>query len=128
MMLDIANIKLGQINKFNNKNDNLNNNNTLLSIDNNDNRKEQILIREMILYNYEIIKNAMTALILNSTDDAVIQSYLMMFQSYINIFGSIDLPVSRDSYLNDLCKLAIPNNMEKSFELNSRNILIDSFY
>lgn len=86
--------------------------------------EEQLLSKDMIHYNYEAIKNSMTALILNSTDESLTQNYLMLFQSYINIFGSIALPIARDSYLNDLCKLAIPNNLENSLELSSKNILI----
>jgi len=105
IILESASLKLGVINQ---------------SFD----EAEQLLSKDMIRYNYEAIKNSMTALILNSSDESITQNYLMLFQSYINIFGSIALPIARDSYLNDLCKLAIPNNLEKSLELSSKNILI----
>lgn len=104
IILETANLKLGMVNR---------------DFDN-----EQLLSKDMTYYNYEAIKNSMTALILNSSDESATQNYLMLFQSYINIFGSIALPIARDSYLNDLCKLAIPNNLENSLELSSKNILI----
>ncbi len=104
IVLESSNLKLGIINQ---------------NLD-----EDQILSKDLIFYNYEAIKNSMTALILNSTDESLTQNYLMLFQSYINIFGSIALPIARDSYLNDLCKLAIPNNLENSLELSSKNILI----
>ena len=34
----------------------------------------------------------------------------------INIYACVSLPQIRDDYLNDLCKLAIPNNLENSLE------------
>jgi len=86
--------------------------------------KEQLVIREMLNYNYESIKNSLTALLVNSHDDNSTQNYLNLFQSFINIYGSISLPAARDSYLNDLCKLAIPNNLENSFEMKDKNLLI----
>lgn len=80
--------------------------------------------KEMLNYNFEIIKNAMTALLINSNDESTSQTYLNLYQSFINIYGSISLPQARDSYLNDLCKLAIPNNLENSFEMKDKNLLI----
>jgi hypothetical protein len=104
IILEIHGLKLGKINRSYNE--------------------EQLLVKDMLNYNYEQIKNALTALLVNSTDDSVTQSYLVLFQSYINIYGSIALPVARDSYLNDLCKLAIPNNLENSLEMKDKNLLI----
>ena len=86
--------------------------------------KEQLFVREMLNHDYESIKNALTALLVNSHDDNTTQNYLNLFQSFINIYGSISLPTARDSYLNDLCKLAIPNNLENSFEMKDKNLLI----
>jgi len=71
----------------------------------------QQLCQEFLCYGGEFLKNAMTALLVNSIDDSITQSYLNIFQSYITIFGSLSLANARDSYLNDLCKLAIPNNL-----------------
>ncbi len=87
-------------------------------------RDHQLVAKQMLNHNFEIIKNAMTALLINSTDDNMTQTYLILYQSYINIYGSMSLPNARDSYLNDLCKLAIPNNLENSFEMKEKNLLI----
>lgn len=104
IILETNNLKLGRINR--------------------DYNKEQLLCKDMLNYNYEQIKNAMTALLLNSTEEAITQTYLVLFQCFINIYGSITLPIARDSYLNDLCKLAIPNNLENSLEMKEKNLLI----
>jgi hypothetical protein len=102
----------------------LENNNIKLGKVNSEFSDDQQFCKNMLDYNYESIKNAMTALLINSNDDSTTQSYLVLFQSFINIFGSISLPIARDSYLNDLCKLAIPNNLENSLELKEKNMLI----
>ena len=102
----------------------LENSDLKLGLINREYNEDQLIAKDIVYYNYEAIKNSMTALIVNSNDETLTQNYLMIFQSYINIFGSITLPIARDSYLNDLCKLAIPNNLENSFELNTKNILI----
>lgn len=104
LILELNGFKLGQVNR--------------------DFNSEQLLAKDMLNYNYELIKNAMTALLLNSADDVTTQTYLNLFQSFISIYGSISLPLARDSYLNDLCKLAIPNNLENSLEMKDKNLLI----
>ena len=45
------------------------------------------------------------------------QNYLNIFQSYISIFSIVNLILIRDEYLNDLCQLAIPNNLSNSYEI-----------
>lgn len=80
--------------------------------------------KEMLIFNFENIKNAMTALFINSFDEVHCQGYLNMYLSYITLFGSLRFNYGRDSYLNDLCKLAIPNNLENSLEMKDKNVLI----
>ncbi len=89
--------------------------------------EEQAKVQEFVSYKYEIPKNSMTALIVYSNDDSVTQSFLNIFLKYINIFGSIGNSVARDSYLSDLCKLAIPNNLENTLEMKDKNLLISKF-
>ena len=85
---------------------------------------KQIMAKELIILKYETIKNSMTALLINTTDEAHCQGYLNLFLSYISLFGCIQFYYGRDSYLNDLCKLAIPNNLENSLEMRDKNLLI----
>ena len=104
IMLDTSNIKLGKINK--------------------EFSDEQSSCREIVNVSYENIKNAMTVLLLNSADESLTQTYLNLYQSFINICGSLNLPTARDCFLGDLCKLAIPNNLENSYEMKEKNLLI----
>ena len=86
--------------------------------------EKQNKIKEMLNYKYVAIKGALIGLIINSNDDVIIQTYLNIFQSYISIFSTVNLNLIRDEYLNDLCKLAIPNNLSNSYEIKEKNILI----
>ena len=102
----------------------LNENNINVIEDINISFKQKIKARNMVINNYESIKNAMTALLINSIDETHCQGYLNIYLSYINMFGAINFNSGRDSYLNDLCKLAIPNNLENSLEMKDKNLLI----
>ena len=84
----------------------------------------QIKIKDMLNYKYVAIKGALIGLMINSNDDVIIQTYLNIFQSYISIFAAVNLNIVRDEFLNDLCKLAIPNNLANSYEIKEKNILI----
>ena len=84
----------------------------------------QIKIKEMLNFKYVAIKGALICLMINSNDDIIIQTYLNIFQSYISIFAAVNLTNVRDEFLNDLCKLAIPNNLSNSYEIKEKNILI----
>ena len=84
----------------------------------------QIKIKDMLNYKYVAIKGALIGLMINSNDDVIIQTYLNIFQSYISIFAAINLNIIRDEFINDLCKLAIPNNLSNSYEIKEKNILI----
>ena len=84
----------------------------------------QSKIKDMLNYKYVAIKGALIGLMINSNDDVIIQTYLNIFQSYISIFAAINLNIVRDEFLNDLCKLAIPNNLSNSYEIKEKNILI----
>ncbi len=81
-------------------------------------------IKEMLNFKYVAIKGALICLMINSNDDIVIQTYLNIFQNYISIFAAVNLTIVRDEFLNDLCKLAIPNNLTNSYEIKEKNILI----
>ena len=86
--------------------------------------KEQIDIKNFIQFQYFPIKGALIGLLINSTDEGTTQNYLNIFQSLITIYGSISLGQIRDEYLSDLCKLALPNNLENFYEMKEKNILI----
>ena len=102
----------------------LDTNNIKLSIINLEFTHEQSLCKQLVNSSYENIKNAMTVLLLNSSDDSLTQTYLNLYQSFINICGSLNLPTARDCFLGDICKLAIPNNLENSYEMKEKNLLI----
>ena len=102
-------------------------NNIKHGIINTDFTEDQKSYIEFLDYSHEVLKNAMTALILYSNDNTVTQTFLNIYQNYIIIFGSIGNSIARDSYLSDLCKLAIPNNLEKTLEMKDRNLLISKF-
>lgn len=84
----------------------------------------RIELREFLKFEVEDIKNSLTALLVNSNDEAHCQGYLNIFLYYISIFGSIGCEKERDSFLNDICKLSIPNNHETSLKMKDKNILI----
>ncbi|MCQ2815941.1 MAG: hypothetical protein MJ252_01625 [archaeon] len=86
--------------------------------------EEQNDIKEFLSYKYVMLKGVLTALLLNTNDQILIQSYLSIIQSLISIFACVSLVQIRDSYLDDLCKLAIPNNLDNYWELKDKNILI----
>lgn len=88
-----------------------------------DNGKKESCV-DLLLKHHEEIKNAMTVLFLDTYDETHCQGYLNIFLNYITIYGSLNCNSSRDSFLNDLCKLAIPNNLENSLELRDKNLLI----
>ena len=86
--------------------------------------EQQNIIREFVKFKYVTIKGTLIGLLLNSNDDNTIQTFLNIFQNYISIYCVLDLASERDEYLNDLCKLAIPNNIENSFEIKEKYIMI----
>jgi len=91
-------------------------NNITPGIRNSNLTEEQKYFKEFMDYKHEDLKNSMTALIIFSSDNSVTQSFLNIFQKTILIFGSLVSSQARDSYLSDLCKLAIPNNLENTIK------------
>ena len=102
-LLEKENVSIGKINEIN----------------------EQIIpLQKFLQFKYVDIKGALIGLLLHSNDIGVSQNYLMIFQAMITIYASVSLYIERDEYLNDLCKLALPNNLVSFYEMKEKNILI----
>ena len=93
-------------------------------------KKDKILndvqekIKNMINYNFVDFKGGAIGLLLHMKEVSSVQSFINLFQSFIYIYTSFGLSSSRDELLNDLCKLALPNNLENILEIKEKNILI----
>lgn len=86
--------------------------------------EKQQQIKNFLQFQYFSIKGALIGLLINSSDEGTTQNYLSIFQSLITLYASISLKEIRDEYINDLCKLALPNNLENFDEMKEKNILI----
>ena len=86
--------------------------------------EKQEKIKEMINFNFVDFKGGLIGLLLNINEVSSVQSFISIFQSFIYIYTSFGLLSSRDELLNDLCKLALPNNLENILEIKEKNILI----
>ena len=81
-------------------------------------------LKEMICTQFVNIKGSLIGMFINFNDLTKSQTFISILQTFIYIFSSFDLISLRDDLLNDLCKLAIPNNLENIFEVKDKNILI----
>ena len=81
-------------------------------------------LKEMICTQFVNIKGSLIGMFINFNDLTKSQTFISIMQTFIYIFSSFDLIGLRDDLLNDLCKLAIPNNLENIFEVKEKNILI----
>ena len=81
-------------------------------------------IKQMITSNFTDFKGGLINILLYQNDVTTVQSFLMIFQSFIYIYTSFDLPSQKDELLNDLCNLALPNNLKNILEIKEKNILI----
>ena len=81
-------------------------------------------LREMICTQFVNLKGSLIGMFINFNDLTKSQTFISIMQTFIYIFSSFDLISFRDELLNDLCKLAIPNNLENIFEVKDKNILI----
>ena len=81
-------------------------------------------IKQMITFNFTDFKGGLISILLYQNDVSTVQSFLMIFQSFIYIYTSFDLPAQKDELLNDLCNLALPNNLQNILEIKEKNILI----
>ena len=81
-------------------------------------------LQEMICTQFVNIKGGLIGMFINFNDLSTSQTFISIIQTFIYIFSSFDLTTSRDELLDDLCKLAIPNNLENIFEVKEKNILI----
>jgi len=86
--------------------------------------EKQEKIKEMINYNFVDFKGGLIGMLLHINDVTSVQTFIGIFQSFIYIYTSFDLPSSRDELLNDLCKLALPNNLQNILEIKEKNISI----
>ena len=87
------------------------------------NEKQQDL-KDMICTQFVNIKGGLIGMFINFNDLTKSQNFISIMQTFIYIFTSFDLIALRDELLDDLCKLAIPNNLENIFEVKEKNILI----
>ena len=90
---------------------------------NNMNQIQQDL-KDMVCTQFINIKGSLIGMFINFNDLTKSQTFISIMQTFIYIFSSFDLISLRDDLLNDLCKLAIPNNLENIFEVKEKNILI----
>ena len=81
-------------------------------------------LKEMVCTQFVNIKGGLIGMFINFNDINTSQTFISIMQTFIYIFSSFDLVSSRDELLDDLCKLAIPNNLENIFEVKEKNILI----
>ena len=81
-------------------------------------------LKDMICTQFVNIKGSLIGMFINFNDLTKSQTFISIMQTFIYIFSSFDLIGLRDDLLNDLCKLAIPNNLEYIFEVKEKNILI----
>lgn len=81
-------------------------------------------LQEMVCTQFVNIKGGLIGMFINFNDITTSQTFISIIQTFIYIFSSFDLVSSRDELLDDLCKLAIPNNLENIFEVKEKNILI----
>ena len=81
-------------------------------------------LKQMITFNFTDFKGGLINILLYHNDVTTVQSFLMIFQSFIYIYTSFDLPAQKDELLNDLCNLALPNNLQNVLEIKEKNILI----
>lgn len=86
--------------------------------------EKQEKIKEMINYNFVDFKGGLIGMLLHINDVTSVQTFIGIFQSFIYIYTSFDLPSSRNELLNDLCKLALPNNLQNILEIKEKNISI----
>ena len=86
--------------------------------------ENQEKIKEMINYNFVDFKGGAIGILFHINDINSVQSFINIFQSFIYIYTSFGLFSLRDELLNDLCKLALPNNLENILEIKEKNILI----
>ena len=81
-------------------------------------------LKQMITFNFTDFKGGLINILLYHNDVTTVQSFLMIFQSFIYIYTSFDLLAQKDELLNDLCNLALPNNLQNILEIKEKNILI----
>ena len=86
--------------------------------------ENQEKIKEMINFNFIDFKGGVIGLLININEISTAQIFINILQSFIYIYTSFGLYSSRDELLNDLCKLALPNNLENILEIKEKNILI----
>ena len=86
--------------------------------------EDQEKIKQLITFNFTDYKGGLINILLYQNDISTIQAFLMIFQSFIYIFTSFDLSEPKDELLNDLCNLALPNNLQNILEIKEKNILI----
>ena len=86
--------------------------------------EDQEKLKQLITFNFTDYKGGLINILLYQNDISTIQAFLMIFQSFIYIFTSFDLSEPKDELLNDLCNLALPNNLQNILEIKEKNILI----
>ena len=84
----------------------------------------QMELQEMISTQFVNIKGGLICIFININDITTSQTFISIMQTFIYIFSSFDLVSSRDELLDDLCKLAIPINLDNIFEVKEKNIII----
>ena len=90
---------------INNTQQNKNENNIILT-------ESQEKLKQMIISNFTDFKGGLINILLYHNDITTIQSFLMIFQSFIYIFTAFNLSEQKDELLNNLCNLALPNNFK----------------
>jgi hypothetical protein len=73
--------------------------------------ENQEKIKEMINSNIIDFKGGLIGMLLHINDIGLIQSFISIFQTFIYIFSSFGLSSLKNELLNDLCQLAITNNL-----------------
>ena len=102
---------------INNTQQNKNENNIILT-------ESQEKLKQMIISNFTDFKGGLINILLYHNDITTIQSFLMIFQSFIYIFTAFNLSEQKDELLNNLCNLALPNNLQNILEIKEKNIII----
>ena len=86
--------------------------------------ENQEKIKDMINFDFIDFKGGVIGLLIHINDVSTAQTFINILQSFIYIYTSFGLYSSRDELLNDLCNLALPNNLENILEIKEKNIII----
>ena len=82
----------------------------LAIVDNSLSTQEQVRFKEWLNVNWKTLLKGLKSLLAKDADETTTQSILNTFQKAINLFGSLNFPQARDSFLLVLCQACLPSS------------------